>query len=141
MPVFDDELTTTAPPLAVWKVLYDPLRFSEWWAGIAGVTSGDARGGDADITLWPDGYPDFPLPQRVNRSSDEQRVVVSCTVSDLVFEWRLEPDVAGTRISVHVEIPETEAAREATQKQIVADSLRRLASVAESVKDAPQRPG
>jgi uncharacterized protein YndB with AHSA1/START domain len=131
VPSFDDTIGTTASALAVWKLLYDPLRFPDWWAGFADVTPGDARGGDGDITLWPKNHPDFPLPQRVQRSTDQQRVVVSCTVSDLVFEWTLEPDSAGTRIGVHVEIPEAEAAREATQRKVVAISLRRLAQLAE----------
>lgn len=143
MPVFDDELTTPARPVAVWKLLYDPLRFADWWAGVAEVRSGDACGGDADVTLWPEGYPDFPMPQRLARSTDQQRVVVSCTVSDLVFDWYLEPAGAGTRIRVHVEIPEAEAIREPTQRQVVTDSLRRLANLAEAgdARDAPRTPG
>lgn len=131
MPAFDDVATTAAAPVQVWKILYDPLRFPEWWAGMADARSGDARGGTADITLWPEGYPDFPLPQRVEASSRDHRVVVSCTVSDLVFEWRLEPTSGGTLISVHVEIPEQEAARLATQREVVTSSLRRLAELAE----------
>lgn len=132
MPDFDDAATTTATTVQVWKILYDPMRFSEWWAGFDSVTVGDARGGPGDVTLWPAGYPDFPLPQRVDAEERQQRVVVSCTVSDLVFEWRLEPRSDGTRISVHVEIPEREAARLATQRDVVASSLRRLAALAES---------
>ena len=39
-------------------------------------------------------------------------MTVSCQVSDLVFEWRLEEEPGGgTRIAVHVEIPEAEAHR------------------------------
>ena len=132
MPVFDDRTTTSAPAVRVWKILYDPLRFAEWWAGFGSVEPGDAKGGDAEITMYPDGYPDFPMPQHVSSSSHEQRVVVSCTISDLIFEWRLEPDPTGTVISVHVEIPEREAARLATQQEYVASSLRRLAALAEA---------
>jgi uncharacterized protein YndB with AHSA1/START domain len=131
VPTFDDAIITIAPAVAVWKLLYDPLRFPDWWAGIVGSTPGDARGGDADITLWPQSQPDFALPQRVQRSAADQRIVVSCTVTDLVFEWTLEPAGAGTRIGVHVEIPEVEAAREATQRQVITRSLRRLAQLAE----------
>jgi uncharacterized protein YndB with AHSA1/START domain len=132
MPQFDDFLITPASAVAVWKVLYDPLRFAEWWTGFEKVTTGDARGGDADVTLWPEGYPDFALPQRVESHSVDQRIVVSCTVSELVFEWRLEPVDGATRISVHVEIPEAEAAREAAQREVITSSLRRLAALAES---------
>lgn len=31
-----------APPEEVWKLLYDPARFPEWWAGIAAVEAGEA---------------------------------------------------------------------------------------------------
>jgi hypothetical protein len=108
------------------------MRFPEWWSGFASVTAGDANGGAGDVTVWPDGYPDFALPQRIETQSQTQRVVVSCTVSDLVFEWRLEPANPGTRISVHVEIPETEVARLATQREVVSSSLRSLAALAEA---------
>jgi uncharacterized protein YndB with AHSA1/START domain len=134
MPEFDDETTTTAPPIQVWKLLYDPMRFPAWWAGLADATPGDARGGSGDVTLWLDGCPDFPIPQRVATDSREHRIVVSCTVSDLVFQWRLEPLASGTRIAVHVAIPEREAARLATQREIVTSSLRRLAELAEAAQ-------
>jgi uncharacterized protein YndB with AHSA1/START domain len=132
VPAFDDSTTTPAPAVSVWKILYDPMRFAEWWSDIERVTAGDARGGDADITLWAEGYPDFALPQHVESHADDRRIVVSCTVSELQFEWRLEAVPDGTRIGVHVEIPEAEARREATQRRIVAASLRRLAHLAEA---------
>lgn len=132
MPEFDDETTSAAPAMQVWKILYNPMRFPEWWSGFGSVTEGDANGGTGDVTVWPEGYPDFPMPQHIQTQSQDQRVVVSCTISDLVFEWRLQPVDPGTRISVHVEIPEKEAARLATQREIVATSLRRLAALAEA---------
>ena len=55
---------------------------------------------------------------------------VSCLVSDLRFEWRLEPAGAGTRISVEVEIPDAEAHRLAGQQEAIASAVRRLAAVA-----------
>jgi uncharacterized protein YndB with AHSA1/START domain len=132
MPTFDDEITSAASPTAVWKLLYNPLQFADWWTGFASVEAGDARGGPGDVTVYPDGYPDFPLPQKVRSDGQDRRVVVSCTVSDLVFEWRLEPLDPGTRISVHVEIPEREAARLAKQREVIHSSLRRLAGIAEA---------
>ena len=60
--------------------------------------------------MYPDGYPDFPMPQQLRTDGDGHKVLVSCLVSDLVFEWRLEPLGERTRIAVHVEIPEAEAA-------------------------------
>ena len=132
MPTFDDETDTTAPPEEVWKALYDPTRFPEWWAGVETATPGDAKGGDADVTLYPEGYPDFPMPQHISARDEEHRITVSCTVSDLVFDFRLTPlrDDAGTNIAVHVEIPEREAARLDTQRELVGRSLRNLAVLA-----------
>jgi uncharacterized protein YndB with AHSA1/START domain len=131
MPTFDDETISKASPRAVWKVLYDPLRFPDWWSGIESAVAGDANGGNADVTLYPTGYPDFPLPQLVETRAEDRRVVVSCTVSDLVFDWRLDVHGPGTRIGVHVEIPEREHARLATQQEVISASLRRLAELAE----------
>jgi uncharacterized protein YndB with AHSA1/START domain len=34
MPTFDDSTNTPAAPEDVWMLLYDPLRFPEWWTGI-----------------------------------------------------------------------------------------------------------
>lgn len=131
MPSFDDEAQTPAPPEEVWKALYDPLRFPDWWAGLATVVRGDARGGGGDITVYPDGYPDFPMPQGLRTDADARHLTVSCMVSDLVFDWRLEAldGDAGTRIAVHVELPEQEAARLPEQREIVARSLRNLAAL------------
>ena len=87
MPSFHDTATSSAPPEEVWKLLYDPSRFPDWWAGIetVDVTS------DGEYTLYPEGYPDFPMAQLLDTHRDQQRVTVSCLVSDLRFEWRLEP--------------------------------------------------
>src|SRR3954451_10582069 len=111
MPQFDDSLVTRASARIIWKILYDPLRFPEWWSGFERAAPGDARGGEADVTLWPDGYPDFALPQRVQSHAEDHRVVVSCTVSDLQFDWRLEPMDGGARVRAHGVIPEAEDAR------------------------------
>jgi uncharacterized protein YndB with AHSA1/START domain len=130
MPTFDDSTTTSAPVEEVWKLLYDPTRFVEWVEGIEAIEprSHDGRG---DYTMFPTGYPDFPMPQQLRADSDGRRVTISCLVSDLVFEWRLEPLDDGTRIAVHVEIPEAEAARLDGQRGAVSASLRSLAALAE----------
>jgi hypothetical protein len=57
-------------------------------------------------------------------------VVISCQVSDLIFEWRLKPEDDGTRIDVAVEIPEKEAFRLEQQRELIRRSLARLAEVA-----------
>ena len=126
MPSFHDTATSAAPPEEVWKLLYDPARFPDWWAGIGTVEVRDAGA----YTMYPEGYPDFPMGQLLETARHEQRVTVSCLVSDLRFEWRLQPDGDGTLIDVEVEIPEAEAHRLDTQREIISASMRRLADLA-----------
>jgi hypothetical protein len=83
--------------------------------------------------MYPDGYPDFPMPQLLRTDRADGRVSVSCLVSDLSFEWRLEPlenGEGGTRISVDVEIPDEEAHRLDTQREAISSSLGKLAELA-----------
>jgi uncharacterized protein YndB with AHSA1/START domain len=126
MPSFADTITTSAPPEEVWKLLYDPARFPDWWAGIATVEVGS----DGNYTMYPDGYPDFPMAQVLESRRGDRRVTVSCMVSDLRFEWLLTEEGSGTRIDVEVEIPEAEERRLATQRDIIRASLANLASAA-----------
>src|SRR3954468_21543845 len=129
MPTFDDSTTTAAPPEEVWKVLYDPTRFPEWWAEVGSIEP-HGKDGKGDFTLYPEGYPDFPMPQALRADGDGRRVTISCLVSDLVFEWRLAGLAPGTRSAVHVEIPEEEAHRLEGQRGEVRASLRSLAALA-----------
>jgi uncharacterized protein YndB with AHSA1/START domain len=129
MPTFDDATTTTAPVEDVWKLLYDPSRFAEWWAGIETVEA-EGHEGRGNITIYPDGYPDFPMPQQLRTDGDGHRVTISCLVSALEYSWRLEPVPDGTQIEVHVEIPEAEAFRLDAQRDAVSESLRSLAALA-----------
>ena len=133
MPTFDDATTTTAPVEEVWKLLYDPARLPEWWNGVERAES-YGTDGKGDITIWPEGYPDFPMPQNLLADADGRRVTISCLVSDLEFRWQLEPLAAddGTRISVDVAIPEEEAHRLDGQRAAVSASLRSLAALAAS---------
>jgi uncharacterized protein YndB with AHSA1/START domain len=126
MPSFHDTTTSLAAPEDVWKLLYDPSRFPEWWAGIETV----AVTGDGEYTMYPEGYPDFPMAQLLQSERSEQRVTVSCLVSDLRFEWRLEPSGEGTLITVDVEIPEAEAHRLDGQREVISASMERLAALA-----------
>lgn len=126
MPSFHDTTRSSAEPEDVWKLLYDPSRFPEWWAGIETV---DVTG-DGEYTIYPDGYPDFPMAQLLDTERTEQRVTVSCLVSDLRFDWRLEPQGEGTLISVDVEIPNAEAHRLDTQRELISRSMRQLAALA-----------
>lgn len=128
MPEFEDRARSAAPPEEVWKLLYDPARFPDWWAGIGSVEPGSS--GSGDYTMYPQGYPDFPMAQQLRVT--ESGITISCLVSDLVFEWRLAmlDDGAATSITVHVEIPEAEAHRLAAQRDIISESLSRLAALA-----------
>jgi uncharacterized protein YndB with AHSA1/START domain len=126
MPSFHDSAESAAAPEEVWKLLYDASRFPEWWAGIGTVEVQD----EGAYTMYPEGYPDFPMAQLLDTRRDEQRVTVSCMVSDLRFEWRLESVGLGTRITVDVEIPDREAQRLETQREVISASLGRLAELA-----------
>jgi len=127
MPEFEVRARSDAPPEDVWKLLYDPARFPEWWTGVESVDPGQ----DGGYTMYPLGYPDFPMAQELHVT--ESGVTISCLVSDLVFEWRLAAldGGAATSITVHVEIPEAEAHRLAAQQGVISQSLSRLAALAE----------
>ena len=135
MPSFQRSLTAAAPPEEVWKVLYDPSRFPEWWAAAGTVdVKTSSAGPDEPVSyiMYPTGYPDFPMPQQLQATRERQSIVISCLVSDLSFDWRLEPLDGGraTRISVHVDIPPAEARRLESQRDIIDASLTRLADLA-----------
>jgi uncharacterized protein YndB with AHSA1/START domain len=143
VPSFDDSTVAQAPVEEVWKLLYDPMCFPRWWEGVE-TTEPAGEGAGGDFTMYPDGYPDFPMPQALRADGDGRTVTISCLVSDLVFEWRLEPLAAddGTRIAVHVEIPEAEAHRLDGQRDVVSASLRSLAALAAATPtDAPRARG
>jgi uncharacterized protein YndB with AHSA1/START domain len=126
MPAFSDSTTTAAPPEDVWKVLYDPTRIPEWWDGVATAEPSDGR-----VTIYANGYPDFPMPQLVTTSPDDRTVRFSCQVSDMDVAWRLAPrEDGGTDITVEVKIPEREAHRLDDQRAEVGASIRNLAEVA-----------
>lgn len=116
-----------ASAVEVFKLLHDPARFPDWWAGTARVEEA-APGGE--VTRYVDGWPDFAYPTRVAPDGDGA-VIISCLVSDIVHEWRLEPDEDGCAIAVRVELPEREAARIDDQRAEVGASLERLVALAE----------
>jgi|tagenome__1003787_1003787.scaffolds.fasta_scaffold20884192_3 uncharacterized protein YndB with AHSA1/START domain len=129
MPEFALTAHARAPVEEVWKLLHDPARFPEWWSGVETVAVGaDGKG----YTMWPVGYPDFPMAQRVQAEPGDGRVTISCLVSDLVFRWRLRADGETTDVEVEVELPEHEAHRLPGQRDALQRSLRNLAGLAES---------
>ena len=85
MPGFALSAQCRAPVEDVWKLLFDPARFPDWWVGVETVRP-DAPG---EFTQWPAGYPDFPMPQKLRVDHANERVTVSCQVSDIEFTWQL----------------------------------------------------
>ena len=128
MPSFVLTAHAQAPVEEVWKLLHDPARFPEWWAGIETVRP-DGRG---HFTLWPAGYPDFPMPQKLRADQADGRVIISCQVFAIDIVWQLAEAGAGTSIHVNVTAPESEAHRLDLQHQLIEESLRRLTALAEA---------
>ena len=128
MPGFELSFPCCAPVEEVWKLLFDPTRFPEWWVGVETVRTG----APGDYTQWPTGYPDFPMPQKLRVDQANGRVTVSCQVSDIDIVRQLAEAGTGTSIHVNVSLPEREARRLDGQHQVIKESLRRLATLAEA---------
>jgi uncharacterized protein YndB with AHSA1/START domain len=128
MPGFTLTGRAAAPVEEVWKLLFDPSRFPEWWAGVESVEVASPGA----YRVWHDGYPDFPMPQRLRTIEHVGRVVVSCQVSEIDFAWQLAEDGEGTAITVVVDLPERESGRLDGQREQIASSLAALARVAEA---------
>src|SRR5687768_10417852 len=89
--------------------------------------------GDGEFTFQQVGVPELQLPNRLEVRDDDQAVVISCLLHDLVFSWRLAPldDGRATQISVHVEIPDEKVERRAhRQREAIRASVQRLAELA-----------
>jgi Activator of Hsp90 ATPase homolog 1-like protein len=128
MPGFALSTDCRAPVEEVWKLLFDPARFPDWWAGIESVRK-DASG---QFTLWPAGYPDFPMPQKLRVDQADGRVIISCQVFAIDVVWQLAEAGAGTSIHVNVTLPDSEAHRLDGQHHLIEESLRRLTTLAEA---------
>ena len=124
---FELSAVCRAPALDVFKLLHDPARFPDWWRGTERV---ETEGGD--ITRYMSAWPDFAYPTTVSPSADAGCVVISCLISNIVHEWRIEPHADGCALRVRVELPEGEAARVGAQREEVGVSLRNLVTVAEA---------
>src|SRR5262249_15978306 len=117
-----------APPEEVWKILYDPGRFTEWWDGMETTSVGDG-----EFTFQQVGVPELQIPNRLEIRSAGSAIMISCLLHDFVYAWQPEPLDGGraTRISVHVVIPDEKAERfEQRQRAMIGASVRRLAEVA-----------
>jgi len=128
MPEFAMSAVCRAPVEEVWKLLFDPARFPEWWVGIETVHQ-DAPG---DFTLWLTGYPDFPMPQKLRVDQAHERVTISCQVLDIDIVWQLAEAGTGTSINLNVTLSERQAHRLDGQHQVIEESLRRLTTLAEA---------
>ena len=128
MPGFTLSTRCRAPVEEVWKLLFHPARFPDWWAGIETVRK-DSPG---EFTQWPTGYPDFPMPQKLRVDQANERVTISCQVSDIDVVWQLAEADTGTSITVNVSLPEREAHRLDEQHQAIAESLHRLTALADA---------
>jgi uncharacterized protein YndB with AHSA1/START domain len=128
MPGFTLSARCYAPLEEVWKLLFDPARFPDWWVGIETVR----KDSPDEFTQWPTGYPDFPMPQKLRVDQASERVTISCQVSDIDVVWQLAEAGTGTSINVDVSLPEREAHRLDGQHQAIEESLRRLTALAES---------
>jgi uncharacterized protein YndB with AHSA1/START domain len=92
MPGFTLSAGCRAPVEEVWKLLFDPARFPDWWVGIETVRT-DSPG---EFTQWPTGYPDFPMPQKLRVDQASERVTISCQVSAIDVVWQLAEAGTGT---------------------------------------------
>jgi uncharacterized protein YndB with AHSA1/START domain len=128
MPGFTLNAGCYAPVEEVWKLLFDPARFPDWWVGIETVR----KDSPDEFTQWPTGYPDFPMPQKLRVDQANERVTISCQVSDIDIVWQLAEAGMGTSITVNVSLPEREAHRLDGQHQAIQESLRRLTALAEA---------
>jgi uncharacterized protein YndB with AHSA1/START domain len=126
MPVLTLTGHAAAPVENVWKLLHNPARFPEWWEGVETVVPGRL----GEYTMWPAGYPDFPMAQHLSTEHGGTGVTISCLVSDLVFRWQLRADGEATHIDVVVEFPDREAHRLPDQRRMLESSLATLAILA-----------
>ena len=127
MPEFEDVRACHAPASEVWKLLFDPTRFPEWWAGTDRVDTSSGT-----VTRYMSAWPDFAYPTQVTARTEDSRVVISCMLSDIVHEWTLEPADTGCVVRVRIDVPEHEGARLDAVAEETRESLIRLVALAES---------
>lgn len=135
MPGHEERAICRARASEVWKLLYDPARFPDWWAGLERV---EEAGGA--VSRYMAAWPDFAYPTRVETGRADDRVVISCLLSDIVHEWVLEPHPEGCAITVRLDVPDDEAARLPALAEEARASLIRLVGLAESEDSSTGRP-
>lgn len=133
---FRAEAACAAPAREVWKLLYDPVRFSRWWPGWERIEPGEGPA----LTRYDARWPDFAYPATVSSDPSTGRVVVSCLLSDIEHTWSIDPAGSGCQISVEVAIPAAEADRTGDTAEVVRQALSALVSEAESeLEPGPRR--
>jgi uncharacterized protein YndB with AHSA1/START domain len=133
VPEFDDEIHCDAPAIEVWKLLHDPDRLPEWWAGVERTE----RAADGTVTRYMALWPEFAYPTRIETRHEGARVIISCLLSDIEHRWTLEPAAGGCIARVHVTVPAEEASRLDAIRREVEASLPRLAAAAASTSGPP----
>lgn len=123
MPAFREEIVCEAEPAAVWRLVHDPDRLAEWMVDTERVEPGEGGA----VTRYLHGWPDFPMPTRVRSRADGARVVISCLVSDIDIQVTLSPHPRGCGVEIAASVPDREAARVDGLRELVHQSLARLA--------------
>jgi hypothetical protein len=72
------------------------------------------------------------MPQKLRVDQANERVTISCQVSDIDVVWQLAEAGTGTSVTVNVSLPAREAHRLDGQQQAIAESLHRLTTLAEA---------
>lgn len=129
---FQAEAACAAPAREVWKLLYDPVRFSRWWPGWERIEPGEGP----TLTHYDARWPDFAYPATVSSDASTGRVVVSCLLSDIVHTWSIDPAGRGCQIKVVVTIPAAEADRISGTADAMRQALAALVSEAEAALEA-----
>lgn len=126
MPGFTESGVCRAPAVEVWKLLHDPARYTEWWTGTERVqVDGDG------LARYVRDAPGFAYPTAIATTGAGDRVTISCVLTDIVYEWTLEPDPAGCAVRLRVEIPADLAAKLDGQLRDMRDAFARLVAMAE----------
>jgi uncharacterized protein YndB with AHSA1/START domain len=123
---YEETATCDAPVEEVWALLYDPARLPEWWEATA---RSEAIVGGAN--RYTRDAPDVAVPTRIHRAPERSRVVISCQVADVVWEWTLKPAEAGCRVRLNMQLADGEAHLFDSARADMRASIRRLVAAAE----------
>lgn len=128
MPDFERMASCRAPARSVWKLLYDPARYTEWWEGTERV---ELREGTA--TRYTSQYPGAAFPTAVRSAGEGAAVSISCVATDIVYDWTLAPAPGGgCTVTVRVRIPDELADRLPAQQAAMETSISKLVALSEA---------